>query len=122
MAIDIELQQRQDRSVSHVLQASHNAMGKLYSAHVLGSNTSLECRVTLYKSIILPILNYGSEIMTYGSTTSFDKLSDTIDKRHHTYVKQLLHCRNPSCNACAFTSNVRRALYSKSKRDMWRTP
>jgi hypothetical protein len=78
------------------LQASHNAMGKLYGAHVLGSNTSLECRLTLYKSVILPILNYGSEVMTYGSTTSFDKLSDTIDKRHHTYVKQLLHCRNPS--------------------------
>jgi hypothetical protein len=78
------------------LQASHNAMGKLYSAHVLGTNTSLECRVTLYRSIILPILNYGSEVMTYGSTTSFDTLTKRIDKRHHTYVRQLLHCGNKS--------------------------
>jgi hypothetical protein len=78
------------------LRASHNAMGKLYSTHVLGSNTSLQCRVTLYRSIILPILNYCSEVMTYGSTTSFEKLSARIDKRHHTYVKQLLHCRNKS--------------------------
>jgi hypothetical protein len=29
---------------------------------------------------------------------------------------------NYNCNACAFTSNVRRALYIWSKRDMWRTP
>ena len=30
--------------------------------------------------------------------------------------------RRGECNACAFTSNVRRALYIWSKRDMWRTP
>jgi hypothetical protein len=76
------------------LQASHNAMGKLYSAHVLGCNASLECRVALYNAVVLPILNYGSEVMTYGSTTSFEKLTDIIDKRHHVYVKQLLHCRS----------------------------
>src|ERR1700682_4620800 len=36
----------------------------------------------------------GSEVMTYGSTTSFKQLCDLIDKRHHTSVKQLLRCRN----------------------------
>ena len=76
------------------LQSSHNAMGKLYSGHLLGTNTPFLCRVTLYTAIVLSILNYGSEVMTYGSTTSFKQLCDIIDKRHHTYVKQLLHCRN----------------------------
>src|SRR3984893_11725962 len=76
------------------LQASHNAMGKLYSGHLLGTNTPFLCRVTLYTAIVLSILNYGSEVMTYGSTTSFKQLCDIIDKRHHTYVKHLLHCRN----------------------------
>ena len=69
-------------------------MGKLYSAHVLGSSASLECRVALYSAVVLSILNYGSEVMAYGSTTSFEKLNNIIDKRHHVYVKQLLHCRS----------------------------
>jgi len=98
------------------LHASHNAMGKLHSAHVLSSNVSLECRVSLYKSIILPILNYGSEVMTYGSTTSFNQLCDTIGKRHQIYVKQLLQCRSKSAaiDWCFAETGFEPIIYSKA--------
>src|ERR1700687_6399116 len=81
-------------TLRNVYKLLTNAMGTLYSGHLLGSNTPFLCRVTLYTAIVLSISNYGSEVMTYGSTTSFKQLCDIIDKRHHTYVKQLLHCRN----------------------------
>ena len=98
------------------LQASHNAMGKLHSAHVLGSKVTLECRVELYKSIILPILNYGSEVMTYGSTTSFNQLCNMIDKRHHIYVKQLLQCRSKSAamDWCFAETGLKPIIYHKA--------
>ena len=91
-------------------------MGKLHSARVLGSKVTLECRVELYKSIILPILNYGSEVMTYGSTTSFNQLCNMIDKRHHIYVKQLLQCRSKSAamDWCFAETGLKPIIYHKA--------